>query len=190
MACPPARFTVQMRLVAVESDESLDGAKYARPEAPGVLLEKLRPSLLALARARLRSFHDAQDAVQETCLRVLRSLDSYQPHAPFEHWIFTIAANVIRDTIRRRNLRTEARIPEPGVEELAPDRALELGDELARIRRALDALDPEESAPLLLHLVHGVPPRDIAAHLDIPVEHLRVRFFRAIRKVRRALEKE
>jgi DNA-directed RNA polymerase specialized sigma24 family protein len=35
-----------------------------------------------------------------------------------------------------------------------------------------------------------VPPREIAAHLDIPVEHLRVRFFRAIRKIRRALEKE
>jgi RNA polymerase sigma-70 factor (ECF subfamily) len=179
-----------MRLVAVESDETLDGARHSLPDSPGELLEKLRPSLLALARARLRSFHDAQDAVQETCLRVLRGAGAWRPTAPFEHWVFTIAANVIRDSLRRRNVRQVALPPAPDVDSLRPDQALEQGDDLERIRRALQALDPEESAPLILHLIHGVPPRDIAAHLDIPIEHLRVRFFRAIRKVRRALGKE
>jgi RNA polymerase sigma-70 factor (ECF subfamily) len=179
-----------MRLVAVESDETLDGARHALPEAPGEVLEKLAPSLLALARARLESLHDAQDAVQETCLRVLRSLQSYRPTAPFEHWVFTIAANVIRDMARRRAVRQGTRPPSLDVEVLRPDQALERDDELARIRRALERLDPEDSAPLILHLIHGVPPKEIADHLDIPVEHLRVRFFRAIRKVRRALEKE
>lgn len=179
-----------MRLVAVDSDETLDGARHALPEAPGELLESLRPSLLALARARLHSFHDAQDAVQETCLRVLRSLDGYRPNAPFEHWVFAIAANVLRDAVRHRSVRREARLPAAEVEELRPEHALEQGDDLARIRRALDRLDPQESAPLILHLIHGIPPKEIAEHLDIPVEHLRVRFFRAIRKVRRALEKE
>ncbi len=179
-----------MRLVAVDSEETLDGAGHALPEDPGNLLEKLRPSLLALARARLRSFHDAQDAVQETCLRVLRSLDSYRPQAPFEHWVFTIAANVIRDAVRRRVVRQENLPPAPEVDALRPDQAVEQTDDLRRVRLALDRLDPEESAPLILHLLHGIPPREIAQHLDIPVEHLRVRFFRAIRKIRRALEKE
>ena len=179
-----------MRLVAVDSDETLDGARHALPEDPGERLQNLSPSLLALARARLKSVHDAQDAVQETCLRVLRSLDSYRPNAPFEHWVFAIAANVVRDMVRRRSVRQEARLPAFEVEALRPDQALEQGDDLARIRRALERLDPEESAPLILHLIHGIPQREIAAHLDIPVEHLRVRFFRAIRKIRRALEKK
>jgi len=179
-----------MRLVAVDSDERLDGAGHALPDDPGAILQSLHPSLLALARARLDSLHDAQDAVQETCLRVLRGLDSYRPRAPFEHWVFAIAANVIRDMVRRRSVRQEAELPAPEAEPLRPDQALEKGDDLARIRRALETLDPEESAPLILHLIHGISPREIASHLDIPVEHLRVRFFRAIRKVRRALEKE
>lgn len=179
-----------MRLVTVESDETLDGERHALPASPGECLEKLRPSLLSLARARLRSFHDAQDAVQETCLRVLRNLDSYQPRAPFEHWVIAIAANVIRDVLRRRSVRPEIHSPAPEAEPLRPDQALEQGDDLARIRKALGRLDPEESAPLILHLIHGVPPKEISDHLDIPVEHLRVRFFRAIRKIRRALEKE
>jgi RNA polymerase sigma-70 factor (ECF subfamily) len=179
-----------MRLVAVDSEETLEGAGHTLPDAPGEILEKLRPSLLALARARLHSFHDAQDAVQETSLRVLRSLDSYRPRAPFEHWVFTIAANVIRDALRRRSVRQAPLPPVPEVDVLRPDQAVEQSDDFRRLRAVLDRLDPEESAPLLLHLLHGVPPREIAAHLDIPVEHLRVRFFRAIRKIRRALEKE
>lgn len=188
---PRRPFYVQMRLVVADSEEMVNPGGHALPESPGQLLESLRPSLLALARARLQSFHDAQDAVQETCLRVLRSVDSWKPSAPFDHWVFTIAANVIRDALRRRGVR-ETPLPAAPSESLPlrPDQALEQDEDLARIRRALGTLDPQEAAPLILHLIHGIPPRDIAAHLEIPVEHLRVRFFRAIRKVRRALGKE
>ncbi len=172
-----------MRLVAVEPEEAA-----ARPGAPGEALLRLRPSILALARARLASFHDAQDAVQETCLRVLRSQGSWRPDAPFEHWVFTIAANVIRDMARRRQVRREAPLPPPEEAALPPGQALEAADDLERVRRAIEKLEPAESAPLLLYLVHGVPQREIAEHLDIPVEHLRVRVYRAIRKIRRALK--
>lgn len=177
-----------MRTVTLEPEETLNPAPPGRPATPEALL-RIRPSILALARARLHSFHDAQDATQETCLRVLRSLPSYRPTAPFEHWVFTIAANVIRDFLRRRQARSENPVPPPpAAETLAPDQALADGDDLDRVRRAIDALDPAESAPLLLHLLHGVPQREIAAHLDIPVEHLRVRLYRSIRKIRRALK--
>ncbi len=169
-----------MRFVAVEPEEALD------QRSREALLLELRPSILALARARLGGFHDAQDAVQETCLRVLRGLGSWRPEAPFERWVFTIAANVIRDMARRRRVRQEAPLP-AAPEAVAADQALRDEDDLERVRRAIDALDPRESAPLLLHVLHGVPQREIAAHLDIPVEHLRVRLYRAIRKIRRTL---
>jgi RNA polymerase sigma-70 factor (ECF subfamily) len=172
-----------MRWVAVEPDEAVE-----RPEAPREELLRLRPSLLALARARLHHFHDAQDAVQETCLRVLRSAAAWRPDAPFAHWVFTIAANVIRDMARHRQVRREAPLPPPEEALLPASEALERGDDLEQVKRAIETLDPSESAPLLLHLLHGVPQAEIARHLDLPVEHLRVRLFRAIRKVRRALK--
>ena len=78
-----------------------------RPEEAQETLFRLTPSLLTLARALLVSFHDAQDAVQETCLRVLRGLSTYRPERPFEHWVFTIAANVFHD-IARRSRQPEA----------------------------------------------------------------------------------
>lgn len=183
MACPAARYTVQMRTVTLEPEET---SETGGPIDPQEALLALRPSILALARARLRRFHDAQDALQETCLRVLRALPTWRPTAPFEHWVFTIAANVIRDALRRRQARPDP-TPAP-LETLGPDEALAQGDDVDRICRAIHDLDPAEAAPLLLHLLHGIPQREIAEHLDIPVEHLRVRFFRAIRKIRRALK--
>ncbi len=183
MACGVGRCTVQMRLVAVEPDEAV-----RRPEVPREALLRLRPSILALARARLRHFHDAQDAVQETCLRVLRSVDEWRPEAPFERWVFTVAANVIRDMARRRQVRRETLLPPPEETLLPAGEALERGDDLERVRRAIETLDPTESAPLVLYLIHGVPQKEIAQHLDLSVEHLRVRLFRAIRKIRRALK--
>lgn len=151
-------------------------------------LVRLRPSILALARARLRNLHDAQDAVQETCLRILRNLHSYRPQGSFDQWVFTIAANVVRDMLRRRRTSREFPATPGDAPTLPPQDALGHDDDLDRVRRAMAALDPGESAPLILHLIHGIPQREIAAHLDIPVEHLRVRLYRAIRKIRRALK--
>jgi RNA polymerase sigma-70 factor (ECF subfamily) len=171
-----------MRVMAPEREAARGGEK------PEEALLRLREAILALGRARLGSPEDAQDAYQETCLRVLRGAAAWRPEAPFEHWVFTIAANVVRDMLRRRQTRREAPLPAAEPVALAPEGALEDGDELERIRRAIEALDPSESGPLLLHLLHGMPQREIAAHLDLPVEHLRVRLFRAIRKIRRAVK--
>jgi DNA-directed RNA polymerase specialized sigma24 family protein len=51
-------------------------------------------------------------------------------------------------------------------------------------------LDATELAPVLLHYAQGVPQKEVAAHLDIPVEHLRVRLYRTILKLRRLVRKE
>lgn len=146
-------------------------------------LRRLYPSILALARARLQHEHDAQDAAQEAMVRVLRS--EVRADLPFDHWVFAIAANVIRDFVRRRRARRAPPVEEPV--ELDPATALSNAEDVGRILAALQKLDPAESAPLLLHLVHGLPQKEIADALDLPVEHLRVRLFRTIRKIRRAM---
>lgn len=157
-----------------------------RPDIPAEL-RRLYPALLALARARSANEADAQDAAQETAMRALRTQDGYRPEAPVERWIFTIEANVLRDMARRARTRRE-RAPEaaePPV--LDPAGAIEKAEDVGRIAQAIRRLDASESAPLLLHLVHGLPQAEVAGLLEISVEHLRVRLYRTIRKIRRAL---
>jgi len=154
------------------------------------VLEGLLPSLSALAQARLSHRTDAEDAVQETVARVLEHLPEYRPEAPFKNWVFTIAANVIRN-MRRRKHRQEQPLPqEPEGAPLDPGEPLERAEDLGRLSEAMARLDAAELAPVLLHYAQGVPQKDVAAHLDIPVEHLRVRLYRTILKLRQLVRKE
>jgi RNA polymerase sigma-70 factor (ECF subfamily) len=165
--------------------ESMTSLHDARQELNGLL-----PSLSVLARARLGPGSDAEDAVQETLAKVLENLPRYRPEAPFRNWVFTIAANVIRNMRRRKHFQE---LPLPGEPEGAtvdPGEPLERAEDLGRLTEAMALLDATELAPVLLHYAQGVPQKEVAAHLDIPVEHLRVRLYRTILKLRRLVRKE
>ena len=150
-------------------------------------LRRLYPTLMALARVRLRDDHNAQDAVQETVTRALQGWDSYRPEAPIARWVFTIAANVIRDMGRRKRTRKEHPPIAGEATLLDPGGALERTEDVGRILRCMQDLDATDRVPLLLHLVHGLPQKEIADVMDLSVEHLRVRLYRGIRKIRRAM---
>jgi RNA polymerase sigma-70 factor (ECF subfamily) len=153
-------------------------------------LNSLLPSLSILAQARLGHRSDAEDAVQETVAKVLEHLPQYRPEAPFKNWVFTIAANIIRNMRRRKHLQ-EVPLPiEPEGAPVDPGEPLERAEDLGRLTEAMALLDPTELAPVLLHYAQGVPQKEVAAHLDIPVEHLRVRLYRTILKLRRLVRKE
>jgi len=159
----------------------------ARPEES---LRALMPALYGLALARLGNHADAEDAVQEIVVRVLENLGSWRPDAPFEHWVFVVAANHVRNLARRRAVREERPAPAEPEPEAGPSEHLEAAEDVDRIRRALRTLPPDEVAPVLLHYVHGLPQKDVARHLDIPVEHLRVRMFRTLRRIRRSMKEQ
>lgn len=167
--------------------------RLSAPQAPTAAelegaLRRCRGALTAMARAKLRNPSDAEDAVQETCVRVLSKAPEYRPEGPLDHWILTIGANIIRDRCRRLRVRNDLPISatdEPG---LTPEHAVLQREALDRIRRAIEALEPCFRAPLLLHYVHGLEQPHIARLLEIPVETLRMRLYRGIRKVRETLK--
>ena len=153
-------------------------------------LQRCAPGLYAMAQAWLKHAADAEDAVQETFLRVLQNLDRYRPEAPFEHWVFTICANVVRGYARRKKRRREVALSPALAGSPPAEQALEQQEDLERIARAISSLDPEFRAPLMLRRFYDIPPRQIAELLGIPVEHVRVRLYRAVQKVREAAGSE
>lgn len=173
-----------MMIVTGERETILERARAGDRAACEALLRPLAPALQAMARARLAHDHDAQDVVQETLARAIAGLGAYRPDASFEKWVFTIAVNAIRDLARRRRTREERAPEPPDRASLDPAEAVGRAESVERILAAMRRLDPGERAPLLLHLVHGLPQIEVAELLDLSVEHLRVRYFRAIRKIR------
>jgi RNA polymerase sigma-70 factor (ECF subfamily) len=144
-----------------------------------LLTEPYRGALHLHCYRMLGSVHDADDALQETLLRVWRSLDRYEPRAPFGAWLHRIATNVCLTMLAGRRRRPEVPVAEMGEEawnerllhlEPYPDRLL---DELERRETvelafvtAAQLLPPKQRAVLILRDVLDWSARETAEALD------------------------
>jgi RNA polymerase sigma-70 factor (ECF subfamily) len=139
---------------------------------------------------------DAAEVAQETFIRVLRSLPTYDPARPFRSWIFKIASNLALDSIRRRKRRPVA------LEDLADDEGPPIDpadtgpgpEEGLRIERAEGRFDamvkelPEQyQAVLYLRYREEFSYDEIAETLSIPLGTVKVRIHRAHEFLRRKL---
>lgn len=138
----------------------------------------------SIAANLLGSVADAEDAVQETFLKVYRSASSFRGDASVPTWIYRILLNTCYDQIRRRGRRAEA--PLPAKVALASsgesDHPLRLAIE-AELRR----LPARERAAFLLCEVEGFTHREAAEILEVPEATSRTLLFRAKRSLQQTL---
>jgi RNA polymerase sigma-70 factor (ECF subfamily) len=132
----------------------------------------------------------AEEAMQETMVRVWRRADQYDPEkANPSTWIFTIARNV-RIDIFRRERRPEldpddpALVPEP---EAAPDEALAREQSVARVAEAMKTLSDAERSVLRLSFFDGLSHSQIAKQLGLPLGTVKSRLRLSFGKLREAL---
>ncbi len=139
--------------------------------AQDVLAEQFevhRGHLRAVAYRMLGSLTEADDAVQESWLRLHRS----DPAAvdDMRAWLTTVTARICLDTLRRRKSRREepldVHVPDPVVslgDVLDPESEALLADSLGMaLLVVLDTLSPAERLAFVLHDMFGVPFEDIA----------------------------
>jgi RNA polymerase sigma-70 factor (ECF subfamily) len=156
---------------------------------------------MRLALYLLRDASEADEAVQDTFVKVFTHITSYREDLPFEAWFARILANTCRDRqkAKRRRERWETigfdrgdqggsvveQAPAPG---LSPEDAL-LGDERRRqLLGAIDRLPRRQRDILLLCHVEGQSPREVGEMTGLAESTVRVHLFRALRKLRAALE--
>jgi RNA polymerase sigma-70 factor (ECF subfamily) len=151
--------------------------------------------LLRLAFSIVSSDADASDAVQEACLHAWRELPRLRETDRFEAWLWRIAINACRSSLRTRRRTTVREIAVDampvGHDLIHPGRPL--GDDLSEIdlvQRAFRRLDPDKRTILVLHHVEGRSVVDIAALLSIPEGTAKWRLFSARQRLERALEAE
>jgi RNA polymerase sigma-70 factor (ECF subfamily) len=140
-------------------------------EAFDDLMARTEGRILTLAWRMLGDRHLAEDAAQETYLRVFRSLNSFRLGEPFEAWLIRIAVNVCRDLARKRgplSLPAEALEALEGGE-AAPEahEAVLLEQRRALLRRALATLPQAERAALVLRDLEGLSTGETARILGV-----------------------
>jgi RNA polymerase sigma-70 factor (ECF subfamily) len=149
------------------------------------LVRRYSRRVLAVAWEFTDTRDDAEDVVQETFFRALRSLESYDPRRPFAPWLFTILRNVARNAAAARGRWRFVPVPDelPSSDE-DPDRALDRRDALARVEDALERLSPMQRACFRLCEGEGYRSAEVGTMLGVSEATVRVHLHRA----RRALD--
>ncbi len=101
----------------MEDSSQINGAREHTEESLDLLLNRYRPVLWRYLRSRVRSEEDCEDILQETLLRVARSLPTTTLNVPLDHWVFRIATNCLRTFYRRHPSRHETSFTEIGLTE-------------------------------------------------------------------------
>lgn len=170
-------------------------ARTGDGEAFRLLVEKHSRTIFRVAYRMTGNEHDADDVVQEAFLRAYKQIDSFEERANFGTWLHRIAINCALDLLRARGRtnRVEGVMDEEqGMEfrshDPQPDR-LVLSSELQRhVAAALDRLTGNERTAFVLRHYEGMPVEEIGRTLGIQVNAAKHTIFRAVRKLREALE--
>ena len=148
------------------------------------LYETCRGAVYGYALSLLRRADDAEDAAQDTFLRIRAAAHLYEPQGKPMAWILTITKNVCLMQLRRR--RHEAALPDG-------NRAADLGriddrEDRIVLETAFSVLSEEECRIIMLHAVSGVKHREIARLLELPLATVLSKYRRGLAKLRRELE--
>jgi RNA polymerase sigma-70 factor (ECF subfamily) len=138
----------------------------------------MKPAV-GVARQILSDHAMAEDAVQESFLRVIRKRHQYIPGNPFSSWFYTIVRNVCTDMLRK-NSRESRRIREIATSRESQSKR----SDLPKIPEILSVLPRDDRDVLMLRVVHGLGFRDVAAALGINEEAAKKRAQRALRRLR------
>lgn len=170
-------------------------AQLRRGELDG-LTELVLQYQTRLYRFLLRMVRDAasaEDLFQQTWLRVIEKIGSYNPRLRFESWLYAIAHNLAIDHLRRKRDwsidaaeeggdAAAARLPFVGPDPLEQLLESERGSMLAAALMELPAI---HRAVLTLRFEDGMKLEEIAQVADIPLSTVKSRLRRALDGLRR-----
>ncbi len=168
------------------------------PDGFRTLVESHSRYLFSVAQRLTGSAADAEDAVQEAWLKAHRQLGQFEQRADVRTWLHRITVNCSIDLIRSRRHRELTHDPADLAQgplsertsdrPVQPDRLAESGEIRERVAEAMSLLTALERAAFTLRHVDGLSIDEIGEALGLKTSAAKHSIFRAVRKMRGALE--
>jgi RNA polymerase sigma-70 factor, ECF subfamily len=173
-------------------------ARDGDSEAFRALVERHSRAVFRLAHRMTGNASDAEDVVQDTFLKAYKQLSRFESRANFGTWLHRIAVNCSIDLIRSRPHR-EASQDVADLEQFgaaaaadtggpSPERLMLSAEVQARVTDAMSALSQLERAAFVLRHFEGQSIDEISRALGLKTNATKHSIFRAVKKMRRALE--
>jgi RNA polymerase sigma-70 factor (ECF subfamily) len=161
-------------------------------EAYRRLVQRYRDPLRRFLAAMLPDRASAEDAVQETLLRLWLLRERYEPTGKFSTYLFQIARHHALNVRKRLDgeIRHLASTASDGVQAETPESALLKQEEAAGVEAAIRSLAPLYRTVFLMSHRDGLKYAEIGARLGIPVGTVKSRMAEAVRRLRIGLRVE
>ena len=151
-----------------------------REEALGVLYDRYHRQCFSFGLRILGSEQDAEEAVQETFVRVWRRATQYDSsRAGVGSWVLSITRNLCIDELRRRRRRVPELPNLDGAFEVPSTERTDTEAERliigAHVRGALSGLPSDQRSAIELVYFHGLSSQEVGRILDVPAPTVRSR---------------
>ena len=150
-------------------------------------LAALLPRLRRFGRTLARNREDADDLVQIALERALTRIEQWQPGTRLDSWMFRIMQNAWIDEVRARERRGQTFVAEEQGENVGTSTTDAQIDAIA-VRRAVAQLNDDQRAVVGLVLVEGLPYKEVADVLGVPIGTVTSRLARARETLQTLLE--
>ena len=179
---------------AADDRELVRRAQQEDQEAFEELVRRHQHRVFAVAGGILRRREDVEDIAQQVFVKAYFSLKRFDQRAAFSTWLYKITVNECWDLLRKKKVRPlvyESDLSEEQARQVisaeekdggGPD----ISDRLEareRVERLLDGLDERDRLMLILKEVEGFAVEEIAQVLDLNANTVKVRLFRARRRI-------
>ena len=177
----------------------LERAKSGDDETARELIREHYPLVIKIVRGHLPRRMDEEDLAQMIFVKIFQKLEQYNGSAPLSHWISRVAVNTCLNELRSEKVRPELRWADLNEDEAsALDRVLEQKEEASAdeqsgtrelAKKLLEMLSPLDRSILTMIDLEGRSMSEVAKLVGSNVGVVKIRAFRARRKLRKELEK-
>ena len=171
-AAPVLKPAAKPATGAPDDRELVRRAQGGDKEAYEELVHRHQHRVFAVAGGILRRREDVEDIAQQVFVKAYFSLKRFDQRAAFSTWLYKITVNECWDLLRKKKVR-----PLLYESDLSEEQAQQ------RVERLLEGLDERDRMMLVLKEVEGFAIEEIAEILDLNANTVKVRLFRARRRI-------
>ena len=182
-------MTLDKKLISLSDEELIKEFQDNNTlEAYEILVKRFKDPLMNFVYRFLGDRDITTDIVQDTMIKFYLKKDSYQSIAKFSTWIYTIAGNLSKNELKRRNRRTILSISNDDPDDytlqiedkkfVAPDRAADNSMKAEIIQKALLKVKPIYREVVILRDIEGMSYDEIADMTDLSIGTVKSRINR------------
>lgn len=188
------RGRVATPVSAADDRDLVRRAQHSDKEAFEELIRRHQHRVFAVAGGIIKRREDVEDIAQQVFVKAYFSLKRFDQRAAFSTWLYKITVNECWDLLRKKKVRPlvyESDLSEEQARQVissaektkgGPDVSDRL-EARQRVERLMDGLDQRDRLMLILKEVEGFSIEEIAEVLDLNANTVKVRLFRARRRV-------